>query len=93
MERSYTEASWRVAALRVDRARAVASHGSEVTCGWLGDALPPVMPEVLIPKLAEPQKRGPKPTGRTSDAERQRRSRAERQAAAEHAKERAKESV
>jgi hypothetical protein len=29
-----------------------------------------MMPEALIPKPAEPQKRGPKPTGRTPGAER-----------------------
>jgi hypothetical protein len=52
-----------------------------------------MMPEYLLPRLAEPQKRGPKPTGRTPDAERQRRSRAARRAQMEHAKERAKESV
>jgi hypothetical protein len=52
-----------------------------------------IMPEHLIPQLAEPLKRGPKPTGRTPDAERQRKSRAARRAAMEHAKERKKESV
>ena len=52
-----------------------------------------IMPEHLIPVLAEPAKRGPKPTGRTPDAERQRKSRAARRAAMEHAKERARKSV
>ena len=52
-----------------------------------------IMPEHLIPQLAELQKRGPKPTGRTPDAERQRKSRAARRAAMEHTKERARESV
>ena len=53
-----------------------------------------IMPEHLIPKLAEPQKRGPKPSGTAmSEAERQRKGRAARRAATEHAKERAKESV
>jgi hypothetical protein len=53
-----------------------------------------IMPEELIPVLAEPAKRGPKPSGTAmSTAERQRKSRAARRAATEHAKERARESV
>jgi hypothetical protein len=52
-----------------------------------------IMPEELIPVLAEPARRGPKPTGRTPDAERARKSRAARRAERERARERQRESV